>query len=701
MPKKTDAISRTAGLACAALGGALGGAASVPGGAARAGYTLIVASSTDEALKNGGETTESWAEKAAGNEHGATRMLPLCAGKARGLILTLGLGLAVHLVSPPAAAALDLATGLQAAIGIDFDAVNQHLYFVEYNAGTAGTGTVKRVVLTPICDNPAATPESCTVETVYTFTGLAHPEDVAVDPAAGVAYVTTRDFLAPDTGALYAFDLTGGLPATPSLVAFNLRAPHQIVLDPPTHSAWVVSFGTGAPGSGRVWHIDLATGAKVAVITGLNSPVGLAVSSYRTKAYVTEQGPSSPAPADIRLSEFDLATGSRIRDLVTGASAGLTAPFFLRWTDPSEGALYVVERDPANRASRTDLVAGATLVALPGLPFRPSGIAVNIPSGAAYVTTNDSVVRVELVTVPPSQPVFLTVGWIPSTYIDANGYASYAGFLDAPFGGTLDIFGNLSKFWGWGARAYSVEVDKDGAGFNPVNVGWTVQKYNVLNGKFEPQAVAPIPTTTRYAIPLDYNPGSYTGYLWQPSALALKWPSSADGLYTFRFQLFNATGGAVTIPANEVNLLTLRVDNSAPEVDLKTIVQILPPATDVDACAIVSSGANSYQFRIIARDASHHFLSYRLYALWGKNGSDPNIAADTYSPSHVNAEGPYAWSGPAPNALVPAAGWAATCNCAHTFILDAWKRTTNGYWYILSARSHQSITINNTGTSCP
>ena len=38
-------------------------------------------------------------------------------------------------------------------------------------------------------------------------------------------------------------------------------------------------------------------------------------------------------------------------------------------------------------------------------------------------------------------------------------------------------------------------------------------------------------------------------------------------------------------------------------------------------------------------------LDYRLYALWGKNGSNPNIAGDTSSPAHKDEEGPYAWSG--------------------------------------------------------
>jgi hypothetical protein len=310
--------------------------------------------------------------------------------------------------------------------------------------------------------------------------------------------------------------------------------------------------------------------------------------------------------------------------------------------------------------------------------------------------------------VSPSDPVFPKVGVIVSTKIDSNGYSTSSPFIDAPFGGTLDIFGNLTKFWGWTARSYRLDVDKDGGGFKPVTAAWTVQWWNPLTSEFEAKTVAPDPGTGRYDIPLEYGPVN-APYRWQYPYLAARWPSSADGLYTFRFALFDgaaanpAASPVNNIPSNEKNLLTLRVDNSAPEVDLEAIVQLVPPATNVAACTIVSSGPsspNSFQFRITARDPNHHMLDYNLSALWGKNGSNPHVADDTYIPAHQGPEGPYAWSGVA-HVLVPSGGWSAACNCAHTFILGARKRTTNGYHYVLSASSHQSITINNTGNACP
>ena len=98
-----------------------------------------------------------------------------------------------------------------------------------------------------------------------------------------------------------------------------------------------------------------------------------------------------------------------------------------------------------------------------------------------------------------------------------------------------------------------------------------------------------------------------------------------------------------------------------------------------------------------AFDPNHHLLSYGVTALWGHNGS-ASVFSDSYA-SHVNAEGPHLWSG-VTNSWVPPAGWTAVCNCAHTFYLDVWKRTIDGYNYLLHGTAHQSITINNTGATC-
>jgi DNA-binding beta-propeller fold protein YncE len=579
-----------------------------------------------------------------------------------------------------AAAPADLVTGVAGGLGAALDAAQGHLYYVEFNAGT-----LQRVRLTPDC---VATPApSCTVDTVAS--GFVHPESVTLDTGAGVGYVTTRDDPGT-TGALWRVDLATG---TRSLITFNLGAPHQVVVDPATNAAYTVGFDNG-----RLWRIDLATGAKVTLATGLGHPTGLAVSADRTRAYVSEQDTG-------RVAEVQLDTGVRLRDVATG----LTAPFFLAWTDPAQLSLYVAERDPANRLSHIDLLTAASApVAIdpPGLPFRPSAIAFDLFTGAAYVTADAKLVRLALAGLPLGEPVFLGVGNVPSTSI-TDGYATtdptyYFQVKDAPFGGTLNLFGNLQSFSSLGATHYRVKVSRDGGSPISVTPSWTAYRWNPIPppGKFEATTVAPVAGTDLYEIPAEYaaNPVAQP-QRWYPPFLMLRWPSADNGLYTFSVEIVNAVpapGGGLTevslthlLQPAEKNSLTLLIDNTAPDVDL---VSVLQAGAAIPACAIIDSGLNQFNFRITAHDPNHHLKTYRLAAVWGKNGSE-TIHAEDYA-SHVDAEGPRLWSG-ALNDSVPAApGWAAHCRCAHTFYLDAWKRTTDGYGPVLYGASHQSLTIN-------
>ena len=106
-----------------------------------------------------------------------------------------------------------------------------------------------------------------------------------------------------------------------------------------------------------------------------------------------------------------------------------------------------------------------------------------------------------------------------------------------------------------------------------------------------------------------------------------------------------------------------------------------------------------YDVKIRAFDPNGHMYSYGVIALWGDDLSGTVIPTETYA-THVNEDGPRRWNGET-NFRGPALGWPATCNCAHTFIVTAWKRTINGYGRLYYDDSHQSITINNTGVSCP
>ncbi len=600
-----------------------------------------------------------------------------------------------------AASQTQLLSGLSAAVGIALDEANNHLYFVEYNAPD-----LKRIILTPECENdPAVT---CVVDTVAT--GFTHAEDVQLDPGHGLAYVTTRDD--PGTsGVLWRVDISSG---TKNMVTFNLGAPQQLVLDIPNDQAYVVGYNDG-----RLRRINLTTGVKTPVFTGLSHPVGLAVTSDGNYAYVTEQGP----PAII--SEIDLTTGLKVREVVRDGVSGvsLVAPFFMAWRDISQNSLYVVERDPANRVSTVDLITSTKSDVITGLPWRPSGIAVSSLGSPLYITADNRIVRVDMVVFDLTEPVFLGVGHVPSTDI-VDGYATtdplyFFKVKHSPFGGTLNIFGNLNNFKSLSATHYEVLVSKDGGAFEALDHSWRAYKWNPdpLIAKYEPVTIAPETGTTRYSIPSEYP---LHAQWWYPPFLFMRWPSGENGLYTFKVKIYDSVGTDITwkLPAAQ-NSLTVRIDNTPPEVKLSNICQKgvaglssdpCYPDKEVQACDIVSSGPNKYYFKVKAYDPNQHLRYYSLKALWGDNTSGRiefhNYSGDAAHPApagHVDAEGPYKWSGVI-NARIPsnpAGVWKAACNCAHTFDLWGGKRTINGYHYILRRRYHKSITINNTGLSCP
>lgn len=571
-----------------------------------------------------------------------------------------------------------IATGLKAAVGTDLDESKNHLYFVEYT-----TGKLRRIDL--------SSGPSYSIDMIAS--GFSHPEDVQLDLDHGFAYVTTRD--APGTGALWKVDISTG---TKNLVTFNLGGPQQLFLDIPNNQAYTVGYNDG-----RLRCIDLTTGVKTPIITGLGHPVGLAITDDGQYAYVTEQN----APA--RISKIDLTMGVIVSDIIP---PGLTAPFFLAWTDNSQVSLYVVERDPANKISRVDLTTATKYDAITGLPWRPSGIAVSSTGTPVYVTTDKMVVKVDMVEFDLTEPVFLGIGHVPYSCI-VDGYATtdpgyFFKVKHAPFGGSLNFFGNLSHFKTLGATHYKILISKDGGIFDTLTLSWNAYKWNPdpLIAKYELVPVAPEPGTKQYLIPAEYP--LHAGW-WYPPFLFMRWPSGNNGLYTFQVRIYDAVNSDITwkLPAAKNNL-TVRIDNTPPDVKLLSIWIKGPPDKLIEPCDIVSlPNPNDYYFKITAYDPNGHFRYYTLRALWGDNKSGL-VYNDIYA-NHEDPVPPHQWCGVTnfivPRSLPGSTGspstWSADCNCAHTFYLRAGKRTINGYNYILHRKYHKSITINNTGVTCP
>jgi hypothetical protein len=129
-------------------------------------------------------------------------------------------------------------------------------------------------------------------------TGYTNPEDVKLSADGVHAYVTER------AGTLLRVTLTSANRAAATVVTSGLTAPQEIALDEAHNAAYVVEY---AP-SGQLTKIDLTSGAKSVIISGLNNPVGLVLTSDLQNAYISEQ---TTGPDLGRVSAFLLSNGAR------------------------------------------------------------------------------------------------------------------------------------------------------------------------------------------------------------------------------------------------------------------------------------------------------------------------------------------------------------------------------------------------------
>jgi DNA-binding beta-propeller fold protein YncE len=244
---------------------------------------------------------------------------------------------------------------------------------------------------------------------------------------------------------------------TKTILFPGLSSPHQLALDLDHNWIYVVERG-----SGELSRIELVGYTKSSITGALDHPVGLAITSDGNYAYVTEGGTEN------RVSQVDLSTGVRT-DVVTG----LDDPFYLTWNDESQTALYLIERGAVNRLSRIDLTVSpaTTSVVADGLSF-PSGVLVDPAQIILYITTDTTVTKVDTYSsfFDPSGPWLQGVGHIPSSEINSQGYAntppdySFGHFVDSPFGKVLKVWGNFDRLLNEaGAEYYKVKISKGSA----------------------------------------------------------------------------------------------------------------------------------------------------------------------------------------------------------------------------------------------
>jgi hypothetical protein len=358
----------------------------------------------------------------------------------------------------------DILTGLPGAGGCDFRSATGELFYVEFSGNFSKT-------------NPLS-PTHTVIGTGYT-----NPEDIELSADGVHAYITER------SGDLVKVSLSTPNRSSATVIASGMVAPQQMALDEAHNTAYVVEF---AP-TGHLYEINLTSGTKTPVPVTLNNAVGLAITSDRQFAYVTEQAPG-------RIRKIRLSDGS-----ATTIVTGLTAPFFLTWGDPAQASLLVAERDPANRVTRVDLSTNSTSLVAGGFSSRPGAVALMSPS-RMLVHGETTLSIVDFLPFLPTGPLFMGFGFIPFDKViqtpgPNEGLADTTvppGYFyqvkDTPFGGTLPIMINYPAATALGATHYRIKVD----GIVRLD-SWTDERWNGV--MFTPDTVSPVV--------LNFQPGFY------------------------------------------------------------------------------------------------------------------------------------------------------------------------------------------------
>jgi hypothetical protein len=532
-------------------------------------------------------------------------------------------------------------SGAAGAIGCDYRLSDNKLVFVEYASGKLSAVNV-----------------ATHAYTVF-GTGYTNPEDVKLSADGSFAYVTER------AGNLLRVDLPNAPRSSATVIASGMTAPQQMALDPARMHAYVVEY---AP-SGRLLRIDLPTGTKTIVATGLSNAVGVVVKADLSYAYVSEQGTGSGAG---RITRIRLADGHR--DLVAG---GLTEPFFLTWASSAQTSFYFTERGTgaASRVSRVDLVGPSPTVAVldTGLPTLPSSVAVKADTDL-LVCCNAEILDVDFAPYAAAGPLVLGIGLIPSTSINpVTGLATTApGYLlqvtNSPFGGSLAVMINYDHARALGAAYYQLDVDGVQPRQSFVDYLWNGTTFVATTTSPDPAGFYPV----RAAGALWYN--HWLGYVLDTAVVS-------NAIHTLRVTLFNAAHAPLTIPPGTLRLM---VDNRLPTADITQIDQNhvpIPPCGN----ATKLTGPDLFTFGIVATHPEN-LSSWTLDAYWGLDKSARVASGGSNFIGQVPVP-------PAPQWSAAVSGDPSSTDCGHTFILGVWDRVTDGYTLIHYAEGTDTIDI--------
>lgn len=377
-------------------------------------------------------------------------------------------------------------------------------------------------------------------------TGYTQLEDIAVTSDESTAYVTERG------GNLLKVNLANANRPAATVIASGLIAPQQLWLDQAHNRAYVVEYAN----PGRLMRVDLASGAKTIIFSGLNFPVGLTLTSDLAFAYVSEQGLSG-------ISRIDLSTGTKII-----IATGLTNPFMLTWADTSETRLLVPERDPANRISLVDVTrtSGNVTPFISGTAPRPSSITVVQPG--IYCVCCDAQVAEYFLTVTVSGSLYKGIGYVPWNLINVAGKADtttqpaypFQFPKNSPFGGTLPILIDHRRTWDAGIVYYKVLID-GAARFDT----WNDLVMNPVNGKYEIIELQSADASGFYKV---HNPSKV--YYNSDLGCLLNSLSLTNSLHQLKVEFYNAAHVLVPVMGG-TNALLINNQPCVASLDLPTL----------------------------------------------------------------------------------------------------------------------------------
>jgi len=558
-----------------------------------------------------------------------------------------------------------IASGFADLLGSSYRVSSDQLYVAD-----AGAGTI------------SAVNAHTHVKTVL-GSGYSAPSDVALGVDGLHAYVGERP------GTLLRLSLTNMNRAAATVVATGLNGIDQVALDEAHGFAYVAEF-TG----GHIRRINLSSGAKTVAATIAN-PRGALVTGDGRFLYVSSDAGT--------ITRFDLVLHTHLV-----VASGLNGPRHLTWADAGESIILFPQPNPSGTVLKADLTTTpATVTAIVG-PTSPAPYSVAVLSSNQLLIASATVVgEVDLTASVYSAagPIFLGIGFVPAdaTHLP-NGYADttvdptyFFQVKDCPFGGTLPLMINWEHARSLGANFYQVFIEGPVGPPEQVKQAFGDYLWSVPLDAFELRTTSPSTPDGYYLL---RSPGEIWLNYWL--GLLLDTTGRPNGLNKISIKLFSAEDPASEIgsAADPGRFASVMIDNTVPVVNLQQILH-QPGNVPVDACAIVSTGAPTFTFRVTASAPQSHLLGWSLIAYWGDNKS-VTVSADNYN-NHISPT--RLWAG-VTGAIVPPPGpsptpWNATVagdptsvHCAHSFFLYAWDRVINGWGYIHGVASYQkSLTL--------